>query len=128
MKRENLDKLLRGGHINMEDRISTGDWPHSPLKIDDLLLYVVEALNNDGFFPTPWVPTPNGQSIRETGVITKESLNTYVFNAQRAQPIEPTVLAEETHRKFHTAQEAAAYYLRWELGLPGDLDGWKVID
>ncbi|MFO0826570.1 MAG: hypothetical protein U0572_00330 [Phycisphaerales bacterium] len=40
----------------------------------------------------------------------------------------PTVLAAESERTFDSAQSAADHYLRWELRLPGDLDGWKVVE
>ena len=35
---------------------------------------------------------------------------------------------EETKRAFGAADEAASFYLSWYLHLPGDLDGWTVIE
>jgi hypothetical protein len=37
------------------------------------------------------------------------------------------MLAEETHKEFDSAESVAKHYLKWDLNLPGDLDGWKVI-
>jgi hypothetical protein len=31
-------------------------------------------------------------------------------------------------RVFSSAKDAARYFLKWDLHLPGDLDGWKVIE
>jgi len=37
------------------------------------------------------------------------------------------VLAEQTEKVFSSSQDAARYYLKWDLNLPGDLDGWTVV-
>jgi hypothetical protein len=29
---------------------------------------------------------------------------------------------------FSSAEDAARCYLQWDLHLPGDVDGWKVIE
>jgi hypothetical protein len=51
-----------------------------------------------------------------------------VYRAARAHPIKPHLLAESTERVFSSAEDVARYYLKWDLHLPGDLDGWKVIE
>jgi hypothetical protein len=28
---------------------------------------------------------------------------------------------------FSNAHDAAVHYMKWDLNLPGDLDGWKVV-
>jgi hypothetical protein len=38
------------------------------------------------------------------------------------------MLAQTTERVFSNARDAARHFLKWDLLLPGDLDGWKVIE
>jgi len=38
------------------------------------------------------------------------------------------ILAEETEIDFDNPKDACDYFLRWDLHLPGDLDGWIVIE
>ena len=42
-------------------------------------------------------------------------------------PLHPHVLADRGFSVFFSAKAAARHYLKWELNLPGDLDGWKVV-
>jgi len=68
-----------------------------------------------------------GEAVWESGIIEHQSSSRYVYRAQRHQPINPTVLAEQTEKVFSSAEEAASHYLKGDLNLPGDLDGWKVV-
>jgi hypothetical protein len=61
-------------------------------------------------------------------VIERQGNDRYVYRAARAHPGDPYVLAESIERVFSSAGHAARYYLKWDLHLPGDLDGWKVIE
>jgi hypothetical protein len=38
------------------------------------------------------------------------------------------VVAHSGKTYFTSAEDAARHYLKWDLDLPGDLDGWKVTD
>ena len=52
----------------------------------------------------------------------------YIYRAQRHHPLARTVLADQMERVFFTAAGAARHYLRWDLHLPGSLDGYQVIE
>jgi hypothetical protein len=125
--KETLTFLLRGGHLNMPDRISRGAWPHPPLKFDDLVQHLVSILKTERWFPRAWEPAKPGEIVWEGGVIERVSSSKYIYHAQRGQPTNPFVLAESTEQQFSSAEAVARHYLKWDLNLPGDLDGWKVI-
>jgi hypothetical protein len=128
MDEETLTILLRGGHINMPDRIASGQWPHKPLRFSEVLAHLARLLEQHRWFPHEWKPHREGEPVHEGGTIERQGLDRYVFRAARAHPIQPYILADSTEPAFSTAEDAARYFPRWELHLPGDLDGWKVTE
>jgi len=79
------------------------------------------------WFPNEYVAPVPGQVVDEHLVIQRLGRSRFVCRSSRALALAPTMLAEESHRRFRSARKAADYFLRWEHGLPGDLDGWKVV-
>ncbi len=128
MDEETLTTLLRGGHINMPERIERGLWPHPPLRFSEILSHLTRLLRQHRWFPREWQPHCEGEPVNEGGTIERQGLDRYVYRAARAHPIQPYILAESTERVFSSAEGAARYFLKWDLHLPGDLDGWKVIE
>ena len=111
----------------MPERIERGLWPHPPLKFSVVIAHLSKVLESEQWFPREWKPAVPGEAVWEGGVIERQSSSRYVYRRQRPQPINPTVLAEQTEKVFSSAEEAARHYLKWDLNLPGDLDGWKVV-
>jgi hypothetical protein len=129
MDADMLTILLRGGHVNMPDRIARGLWPHPPLTLDavtDFLTAILES--GERWFPLQWEPTRPGESINEGGVIERQAADRYVYRSQVAHPLSPTTLSRSGERVFSDAREVAAHYLQWDLHLPGSLDGWRVVE
>lgn len=128
MDPDTLTRLLRGHHLNMDERRRLGLWPHPPISFSDVVRHLAGILESERWFPQEWrAPTP-GEMIREGGVIERVSPTKYVYRAQRALSDAPEVLAETWERVFSSAEAAARHYLRWNLQLPGSLDGWAVVD
>ncbi|NQU25827.1 MAG: hypothetical protein HQ567_31450 [Candidatus Nealsonbacteria bacterium] len=127
MDHELLTRLLKGEHVNMPERIALGAWPHSPLEFQDLVGHLAEILRSEKWFPREWKVHEEGSTVNEGMVIERSPIGKYVVRARRAHPTVPTLLAEATQKTFSTPEEAARYFLRWNLKLPGDLDGWKVV-
>ena len=127
MDDDTLTLLLRGGHITLEERTARGVWPHPPLRLRALARLVARRVREDGWFPRPWEPHVPGRSVLERGMIERRGPLNYVYRAQRHSATDTTRLVETTERRFLTATAAARHYLRWDLRLPGDLDGWKVV-
>jgi hypothetical protein len=125
---ESLRYLLSGGHYNVPDRIARGIWPHPPLKYDELVEFLAVILKNERWFPREWKPYIKGEAINEFGTIEHQSQNRFVYRKRRSNAINPYVLAEETEKVFNSAEDAAKFYLKWDLHLPGDLDSWKVVE
>ena len=122
-----LTRILRGEHFNMEQRAELGVWPHPPLPYADVLRHLAHLLATETSFPRSWIAWQAGQPVFEGGVIERQGPHRFLYRAQRADAIRPQVLAETTEVLFPSAEAAAAHYLRWDLHLPGDLDGWKVV-
>ena len=127
MDDELLMTLLRGEHVAMDLRIERGMWPHAPLRLADLVARIAQELEPARWFPRPWAPAQEGRVVHEGGTIERVGRMRYVYRAQRHHPLAPTLLAEQTERVFFTAAGAARFYLRWDLNLPGSLDGYQVI-
>jgi hypothetical protein len=124
---ETLTFLLGQGHLNMQERTERGLWPHPPLKFDDVLRHLVQVLQTERWFPPAWRPAVPGEPVYEGGAIERRSSFRYVYHWQRSHPLNPCLLAEQGDKVFGSAKAAARHYLKWDLHLPGDLDGWKVI-
>ncbi len=121
--------LLKGGHLSMPDRIERGLWPHAPLSFKAVAVYLASVLEqSDDFFPGPRVHHVAGEPVQEGGTIEKQKDSTYVYRSAAARPISPTTLNRYVETVFTTARDAAVHYLKWDLNLPGDLDGWKVLN
>jgi len=127
MDKEILAMLVRGEHVGMELRVSRGMWPHEPLRLADLVAAIVAILACEPWFPRKWEPAAEGKAVHEGGTIERLGSHRYVYRAQRAHPLDPKVLADRTERVFFSAAAAARHYLRWDLNLPGNLDGYKVV-
>jgi hypothetical protein len=128
MDEETLTTLLRGQHINMPERVARGMWPHPPLHLADVLAHLTKLLHQHKWFPREWQPHSEGKPVNEGGTIERQESDQYVYRAVRAHPLHPHVSAQNTEQLFSSAEDAARYYLKWDLHLPGDLDGWKVIE
>ena len=125
---DTLTYLLRGGHINMPDRIDRGLWPHPPIKYSDIVRHLVRIIESEKWFPREWTPAVPGETVWEGGVIERKSRWQYIYRTQRHHPLNPRLLAEEYRKIFFTAKGVAKHYLKWDLHLPGKLDGWLIVE
>ena len=128
MDSETLTFLLRGGHLNMEERKAKGIWPHPPLRFGDLVRHLAEVLAQEKWFPFEPAPHAEDELVYEGVLVEREEAHRFVCHLQRAHPLFPRQLAEQTTKVFTKPEDAAAFYLRWNLFLPGDLDSWKVVE
>jgi hypothetical protein len=125
---ETLLFLLKGGHLSMPDRIARGLWPHVPLSFDAVANYLAIVLEQgDAWFPYRWEPHRPGEPVQEGGTIQRQQVNRYVYRTSAHHPLSPTTLSHTGETVFTNARGAALHYLKWDLHLPGDLDGWKVL-
>ncbi|MBU1043182.1 MAG: hypothetical protein KJ915_02140 [Candidatus Omnitrophica bacterium] len=120
--------LLKGGHLNMEERIDQGIWPHPPLTITELRNEIIEYLKTYKWFPHEWISKKNGEPIDDATVIEKIDKNKYIYRSRAASPYDLNKITMQTEKIFNSAEKAIEYYLREVLYLPGDLDGWKVVE
>jgi hypothetical protein len=128
MDKGTLTFLLRGGHLSMSERIERGLWPHDPLKFSAVVKHLADVIQYERWFPCEWQTATQGEPIREGGIIERKARFLYVYRVQRHCPDNPYVLAGQSQKVFYSARRAARHYLKHDLYLPGDLDGWKVVD
>jgi hypothetical protein len=120
--------LLQGEHINMPERIECRAWAHPPFSRSEVLAHLTRLLHRDRRFPRDWQRHREGEPVQEGGTVERQGPDREVYRAVRSHPNQPRVLAESTERVFSSAEDAARYYLKWDRHLPGDPDGWKVIE
>jgi hypothetical protein len=121
-----LTDLLAGRHFNIEERVTRGAWPHEPLRFCDLVAHLATVLAARRWFPRPWIERPADWPVGDRTVVENQGGHRYVVRFERSGP--SMNLAEAGERVFLTARDAAEFYLRAELNLPGDLDSWKVVE
>jgi len=127
MPLEILTRLLKGEHFNVDDRKKLGLWPSETLLYDDIAAHLVVVLEAFEWFPCSVPASVNGEAIREGIYIHREARDRFVCIAQRPRADNPAILAEKAEKIFNSPRAAADYYLKWELNLPGRLDGWLVV-
>jgi hypothetical protein len=128
MDSEIIIYLLKGGHINIQEREERGIWPHPPLLFTDLLDELVKYLETHKWFPQEWVERKNGELIDDVEVIEKIDAGKFIYRSRAANPHDITTIAAKTEEIFDSVTEVAEYYLKNALHLPGRLDKWKVVD
>lgn len=124
---ETLTFLLKHGHIDREELLKRGLDPSQPLKYTEIVDHLAKILRTERWFPRHWRPEAEGETIYEMIIIERRSRFFFLCHVQRHSPTDPTRLAERRQRIFFSARSAARFYLKYDFGLPGNLDGWKVI-
>lgn len=112
----------------MPMRIEKKIWPHSPISLEECIDVVVCALQKEDSFPYPWVDRKKGELIDDVNVIGKGPNGNFLYRFREASQFNLKTIDTCGEKVFQTAREAAEYYLRHALHLPGDLDGWKVVE
>jgi len=119
-------QIIAGRHLTINE---LGLWPHPPVDYDWLVSVLASRLAKTAFFP----PLRPGEPVesRSEALIIENCGGNFVGRAAQLSPLDPSVVQKADERQFSTAREAAAWYLRWQLGisperLPARLDGWIV--
>jgi hypothetical protein len=120
--------LLKGGHLNMVERKEKGTWPHPPLVLEELIDELTKYLQTTKWFPHKWVERKNGELIDDVAVIEKVTDTKVIYRARAASPSNLTIITAQTEKTFGSVRDAAEYYIKNVLNLPGDLDSWQVIE
>lgn len=126
MDETTLILLLRGGHLDMSERLARGIWPHPPLQFDEVVRILTEYLTAHGSFPDSELGSSKDHPVHEGGEIRRSSSGQYIYKSRASNPINPREVAQVVEVVFANAEDAARYFLKWDLHLPGDLDGWRV--
>lgn len=128
MDKDTLLFLLKGGHIDMPTRVARKLWPHPPLLLSECIDVILDFLKSNKFFPVPWTEKKNGELIGDLMVIEKIDANNFLCKYRYSDPVNLLKISETGEKAFKSGHDAVRYYLRHELYLPGDLDGWQVVD
>ena len=120
-----LHRLLLGEHILPHERDLLGITSKTNIKIEDLVLVLAGELTRTDRFP----PASKEESLSpfyDGVVINKEPKGKYVCTVKRPLADNPTIISEKTEFYFDNAKDAAEYFIKWDLFLPGKLDGILV--
>ena len=126
MSPEILTMLLRGGHLNVEERKAKGLWPNETLSYAEVLNHLASVIEVEEWFPRRIPDHKPGDLVYEGTVIQRVSTKKYICHSRRPSVYDLCAIAEESKKEFTKAKDAAAFYLKWELHLPGTLDSWPV--
>jgi hypothetical protein len=121
-----LTLLLRGGHLNVEERKEKGLWPNERLRYSEVLNHLSAVVEQEEWFPRPMPEQKPGELVYEGTVIQRVSPSRFICHSRRPSVYDLCIVAEESQKEFRKAREAAEFYLKWELNLPGRLDSWIV--
>lgn len=121
-----LTFLLRGGHLNVEERKAKGLWPNESLRYSDVLDHLAGLIQTEEWFPRIMPEHKPGDLVYEGTVVHRVSPSRFVCHSRRPSVYDLRAVAEEAQKEFSTAREASEFYLKWELSLSGRLDSWLV--
>ena len=120
MPAEVLTFLLRAGHLNVEERKAKGLWPNERLSYSELLDHLAAVIEHEEWFPR--MTQPDDVHL---GFITVHRIGPNHFFCQGSKLLRD--FGEQPHYECHSAQKAAAFYLKHQLGIPpAALDSWVV--
>lgn len=128
MDNDTLLFLLKGGHMDMPTRIAKKLWPHPPLLLSECIDVLLDFLKSNKYFPVSWVEKKNGELIGDLMIVEKVDENNFLCKYRYSDPVNLLKISSIGEKAFKSGYEAAKYYLQHELYLPGDLDGWKVVE
>lgn len=126
MPKEVLTLLLRGKHINVDERKAKGLWPNETLLYSEVLDHLSKVIEEAEWFPRRMPDHKLGDLVYEGTVIESVSPKRYICHSRRPSAYDLRTIAEESKQEFTNPKDAAEFYLKWELNLPGTLDSWPV--
>ena len=120
-----LHRLLLGEHIDTQERDLLGISPTTRIKIDELACFLAGTIQTTKRFP-PESKKESLSPVYEGIVITKMPDGRYSCVAKRTYADNPNLVAERVETIFNDSLSAAKHSLKWDLALPGTLDGITV--
>ena len=120
MPPELLTFLLRGGHLNVEERKAKGLWPNERLSYSEVLDHLAAVIEREEWFPR--MMQPNDVFL---DYITIQRVGPNHFIGHGSRLLRDS--GEQPIYECRSAQKAAAFYLKYQLGIPSaTLDSWLV--
>jgi hypothetical protein len=115
-------RLLAGEHLFPQEREQFGITSTTQICLDDLERFLANEINHANRFP-PETKQDSLSPLYEGIKVTKVSEDKFVCTTRRALANNPSEIAEQAETVFNNAKDAAKFFLKWELYLPGRLDG-----
>lgn len=120
MPLETLTFLLRGGHLNVEERKAQGLWPNERLRYSEVLDHLAAVIEQEEWFPRMMEPDDvfvDAITVHQVGRAHFVCHGSKLLRDYGEQPV----------YECRSARKAAAFYLKYELGIPpATLDSWIV--
>ena len=112
--------------MNVEECKAKGLWPNEKLRYSEVLNHLVSVIKREEWFPRKMPNHKSGDLVYEGTVIQRISPSHFVSHSRRPSVYDLYTVAEDSQQNFDNPKDAASFYLKWELNLPGRLDGWIV--
>ena len=114
-------RLLLGEHISIQERRKFGITPLTRIRLSDLVQFLAKEITKAKRFPPE--TEDNLCPTYEGIIITQVSESRFICISKRTLADNPNVIAEQAENSFTDTKDAANFFLKWELCLPGRLDG-----
>jgi hypothetical protein len=113
-----IEKLVTTGHLNMPERLALRS---NPLNTSEVAAVITSVLKRIGSFPEKAKPWIQGQIVDERTILQKLPGGKLRLIQQRANPIAPTVLDQQTLTEFSDVESAVKSYIEteWDGGIDG---------
>jgi len=87
---------------------------------------LTEILQHEDWFPRSMPQHKEGDLVYEGTVVQRIPPSRFICHSRRPSVYDLRALAAESKKEFDKAEDAAEFYLKWELNRPGRLDSWIV--
>src|SRR5258707_2274111 len=105
-----LTFLLRGGHLNVEERKAKGLWPNERLRYPDVLNHLSVVVQQEEWFPKTMPEQKPGELVYEGTVIQRVSASRFICHSRRPSAYDLCTVVEESQKEFRNARDPAKFY------------------
>ncbi len=121
MPPEVLTFLLRCGHLNVEERKAKGLWPDERLRYSEVLDHLAAVIEHDEWFPRMMQPD---DAFSDRITVQRVGSNHFVCHGSKLL----RDFGEQPIYECRSARTAAAFYLKYELGIPDATLDSRIVE
>ena len=122
-RHELLRKLIVTGHLNVKER---AELTPGFIRSSEIIDIITDELHSRLFFPTEAKPSQQGAAVYEGVFLEKSGEGDYILHCQRGYAINPSVIAEQSTRKYYDIAKAIRAFIAAEYH--SNIDGITIVE